>query len=219
MYFSAISRCSRRREDRRAVLRAVIGALAVELRRIVNHREKNLQQLAVADLASGRRRSAPLSACPVSPRPTSSYRRGLGAAGVARHGLQHAVRRADRRLARPRNNRPRKRRWPSRASDGRLVDSGRRNRPPPLPPLARSRRRPQRDHGREQQRRHRKLEYFICTPSWHRSSTERERVGRHAGIQELDLERPVANSVRLADQLIQPLLGHVPDAVASMSVP
>ncbi|MNI55897.1 hypothetical protein D3C73_1108750 [compost metagenome] len=38
-------------EDRRAVLAAVIGPLAVELGRVVHHREEHLHQLSIADLA------------------------------------------------------------------------------------------------------------------------------------------------------------------------
>src|ERR1700682_1569480 len=37
-------------EDRRAILRAAVRALPVQLRRVVRHREEDLQDLAVADL-------------------------------------------------------------------------------------------------------------------------------------------------------------------------
>ena len=40
------------------------------------------------------------------------------------------------------------------------------------------------------------------------ASAERERERLHAGIEELDLELPIDDRVRLSDQLIQPLLDH-----------
>src|SRR5262245_8948369 len=46
-----------------------------------------------------------------------------------------------------------------------------------------------------------------------RTSTERERIRRDAGVQELDLERVVAHAVLLANQLIQAILVDSADAV------
>src|SRR5919202_329629 len=46
------------------------------------------------------------------------------------------------------------------------------------------------------------------TPCLPRASAEGEREGLHARIEELDLELAVEDGPRLADQLIQPLLGH-----------
>ena len=52
MYAFATSACSAfDGEDRRAILRPGIRALPIELGRIVDHREENLQQPSVADLA------------------------------------------------------------------------------------------------------------------------------------------------------------------------
>src|SRR5678816_955654 len=52
---------------------------------------------------------------------------------------------------------------------------------------------------------------FIGSTSW--LSAERERVGLHAGIQELDRERAVLDRLRLTDQLIQTLLVDHADAL------
>ena len=44
--------------------------------------------------------------------------------------------------------------------------------------------------------------------SLHGRSAERERKGLHARVEKLDLELAIGDGLRLADQLVQPLLGH-----------
>ena len=73
------------RKDRRAILRARVRPLPVQLRRIVRHREIDLQQLAIADLfrierhrhrfgVPGARRSRPPGSAPSPPRRRHSRR-------------------------------------------------------------------------------------------------------------------------------------------------
>ena len=77
-------------EDRRPVLRAAVGALAVQLGRVVHHREEDLQDLAVADLL---RVVFDLDRFRV---PRGSHRNHvvvggrLAAAGITGHGIDHA---------------------------------------------------------------------------------------------------------------------------------
>src|SRR5262245_61444160 len=40
-------------------------------------------------------------------------------------------------------------------------------------------------------------------------SAEREREGFHVGIEKFDFELPIGDGLRLSDQLVQPLLGHL----------
>ena len=115
-------------EDRRAVLRALVRALPVELGRIMRDREIDLQDAAVGDLARiegdlDRFRVAGLAARWSSRNAPSPSRR--------RHSRKRRSsrrRHAERRPGRPRNSRPRPPRPPTSAA-GRLVDRRRRDDP------------------------------------------------------------------------------------------
>ena len=78
-------------KDRRAILRAVIRPLAVQLRRVMRDRKEDPQQLAIGDL---RRIVGHLDRFRVPGHAGADHLvvRRLGvAAGVARHGLGHAL--------------------------------------------------------------------------------------------------------------------------------
>src|SRR6185369_6946818 len=75
---------------RRAILRAGVRALAVQLRRVVHDGEEDLQDLAVADLL---RIVLDLDRLGVSGRAGADHgvvRGHLAAAGIAGHGVEHA---------------------------------------------------------------------------------------------------------------------------------
>ena len=113
-------------EHRRAVLRAVVGVLAVQLRRIVHDREEDLQQRAVAHLL---RVVGDLHRLGVAGEAAADqFVDGglLGAAGIARHRLDDAVDALEDALHAPEAT-AREHRGLRAARAGRRVDRGRRD--------------------------------------------------------------------------------------------
>ncbi len=210
MYFSAISRCfasAGKIVERYCGPRS--GPLPVQLRRVVRDREIDLQQLAVSDL---RRVVGDLHRLGVARRAAADrlvVRRLLLAARVARDGFQHALDALEYALhapeAAPRERRP----SPSRRSTASRRTQAPESRPPsPRPARSRpmSRARSPANAHTDVETRKLMCRSFCCWPC--PSSAERERVADYAGIQELDLERAVANVAGLADQLIEALFRH-----------